>query len=250
MATASQSAQTQQQQVREKGLIARTLSLPFAFIGIMLGSLLISIFMEWIGLYFYWPEQGWHHAQNMLNSELQWLADGYSRSLLIDQPGRTAKDLVNTAYFWTFEKTGFVEWINHSATQSRLNGNQGEGITRALGVMYVYVEDYGLAAMYTVLTFLTRLIILVLTTPLFLMAAFTGVVDGLVRRDLRRFGAGRESGFVYHRAKMMIVPLAVAPWIIYLALPVSLSPVLVLLPCAAALGVVVSITVGSFKKYL
>jgi integrating conjugative element membrane protein (TIGR03747 family) len=104
--------------------------------------------------------------------------------------------------------------------------------------------------MYTVLTFLTRLIILVLTTPLFLMAAFTGVVDGLVRRDLRRFGAGRESGFVYHRAKMMIVPLAVAPWIIYLALPVSLSPVLVLLPCAAALGLVVSVTVGSFKKYL
>jgi len=250
MATASQSAQTQQQQVREKGLIARTLSLPFAFIGIMLGSLLISILMEWIGLYFYWPEQGWHHAQNMLNNELKWLADGYSQSLILDQPGHTAKGLVNTAYVWAFEKTGFVDWINHAATQSRLNGNQGEGMTRALGVMCTYVEDYGLAAMYSILTFLTRMIILTLTTPLFLMAAFTGLVDGLVRRDLRRFGAGRESGFIYHRAKMLIVPLAVAPWIIYLALPMSVSPVLVLLPCAAALGVVVSVTVGSFKKYL
>jgi integrating conjugative element membrane protein (TIGR03747 family) len=250
MATASQSAQTQQQQVREKGLIARTLSLPFAFIGIMLGSLLISVLMEWIGLYFYWPEQGWHHAQDMLNNELRWLADGYSQSLLIEQPGRTAKDLINSAYVWAFEKTGFVDWVNYSAAQARLNGTQGEGITQALGAMYIYVEDYGLAAMYIVLTFLTRLIILILTTPLFLMAAFTGLVDGLVRRDLRRFGAGRESGFIYHRAKMMIVPLAVAPWIIYLALPMSVSPVLVLLPCAAALGLVVSVTVGSFKKYL
>lgn len=250
MATASQSAQTQQQQVREKGLIARTLSLPFAFIGIMLGSLLISILMEWIGLYFFWPEQGWHHAQNMLNNELKWLADGYSQSLIFEQPGSTARDLVNTAYVWIFEQTGFVDWINHAATQSRLNSNQSEGMARALGVMYIYVEDYGLAAMYTLLTFLTRMIILTLTTPLFLMAAFTGLVDGLVRRDLRRFGAGRESGFIYHRAKMMIVPLAVAPWIIYLALPMSVSPVLVLLPCAAALGVVVSVTVGSFKKYL
>jgi integrating conjugative element membrane protein (TIGR03747 family) len=103
---------------------------------------------------------------------------------------------------------------------------------------------------YTILTFLTRLVILTLTIPLFLMAAFTGVVDGLVRRDLRRFGAGRESGFIYHRAKVMIVPLVVAPWIIYLALPVSVSPVLILLPCAAALGLVISVTAGSFKKYL
>lgn len=250
MATASQSAQTQQQQVREKGLIARTLSLPFAFIGIMLGSLLISILIEWIGLYFYRPEQGWHHAQGMLNNELQWIADGYTQSFIVEHPGRTAKELINLAYAWIFEKTGFIDWINYSAAQSRINGQQGEGLTRALGVMYVYVEDYGLAAMYTLLTFLTRLIILTLTTPLFLMAAFTGLVDGLVRRDLRRFGAGRESGFIYHRAKMLIVPLAVAPWVIYLALPVSVSPVLVLLPCAAALGVVVSVTVGSFKKYL
>jgi hypothetical protein len=48
----------------------------------------------------------------------------------------------------------------------------------------------------------------------------------------------------------MIVPLVVAPWIIYLALPVSISAVLILLPCAAALGLVVSVAAGSFKKYL
>jgi integrating conjugative element membrane protein (TIGR03747 family) len=99
--------------------------------------------------------------------------------------------------------------------------------------MYVYVEDYGLAALYTVLTFLTRLLILTLSIPLFLMAAFIGAVDGLVRRDLRRFGAGRESGFVYHRAKILVVPVGVASWVVYLALPVSVSPVLILLPCAA-----------------
>jgi integrating conjugative element membrane protein (TIGR03747 family) len=250
MATTSQTAQSQQQQVREKGLIARTLSMPFAFIGIMLGSLVISILIEWIGLYFYWPDQGWHHAQGMLNNELRWIDDGFTQSLIIDQPGRTAKELISLAYEWLFERSGLIDWINYSAAQSRMNSHQSDGFARFLGVIYIYVEDYGLAAVYTLLTFLARLLILTLTTPLFLMAIFTGVVDGLVRRDLRRFGAGRESGFIYHRAKMIIVPLAVAPWIIYLALPVSVSPVLVLLPCAAALGVVVSVTVGSFKKYL
>jgi integrating conjugative element membrane protein (TIGR03747 family) len=228
MATTSQTAQNQQQQAREKGLIGRTLSLPFAFIGIMLGSLVISILIEWIGLYFYWPDQGWHHAQGMLNNELRWIDDGFTQSLIIDQPGRTAKELISLAYEWLFEKSGLIDWINYSAAQSRMNSHQSDGFARFLGVIHIYVEDYGLAAVYTLLTFLARLLILTLTTPLFLMAIFTGVVDGLVRRDLRRFGAGRESGFIYHRAKMMIVPLAVAPWIIYLALPVSVSPVLVI----------------------
>lgn len=98
--------------------------------------------------------------------------------------------------------------------------------------------------------FIVRLMVLVLTLPLFLMAAFVGLVDGLVRRDIRRFGAGRESGFIYHRAKASLMPLAVLPWVIYLALPVSISPLLILLPSAVLLGLATNIAAGSFKKYL
>lgn len=50
--TTSLTAHNQQQLAREKGLIALALSMPIAFIGIMLGSLMISILIEWIGLYF------------------------------------------------------------------------------------------------------------------------------------------------------------------------------------------------------
>ncbi|WP_459200761.1 DUF4400 domain-containing protein, partial [Pseudomonas tremae] len=42
---------------------------------------------------------------------------------------------------------------------------------------------------YTTLVFCVRLVILTLAIPLFVMTAFVGFVDGLVRRDLRRFGA-------------------------------------------------------------
>lgn len=107
-----------------------------------------------------------------------------------------------------------------------------------------------IAAAYTILVFLVRLGVLCLTLPLFVMAAFVGLVAGLVRRDVRRFGAGRESGFVYHRAKASLMPLAVLPWATYLAMPISLSPLLVLLPAAALLGLAMDIAAGSFKKYL
>src|SRR3546814_9826208 len=63
-----------------------------------------------------------------------------------------------------------------------------------IGLVYVNVESNLIAAAYTTLVFLVRLLVLCLTLPLFLMAAFVGLVDGLVRRDIRRFGAGRESG--------------------------------------------------------
>jgi hypothetical protein len=46
------------------------------------------------------------------------------------------------------------------------------------------------------------------------LAAFVGLVDGLVRRDVRRFGAGRESGFLHHRAKAALAPLAMPPWMV------------------------------------
>ena len=59
-----------------------------------------------------------------------------------------------------------------------------------------------------------------------------------------------ESGFIYHRAKASLMPLAVLPWITYLALPISVHPLLILLPSAALLGLAVSLTAGSFKKYL
>ncbi len=73
---------------------------------------------------------------------------------------------------------------------------------------------------------------------------------GLVRRDIRRFSAGRESGFIYHRAKASLIPLAVLPWVTYLALPVRVNPLLILLPSAVLLGVAVCIAATTFKKYL
>jgi len=249
MATSTDTAKSQQPH-RDKSLISKVLGLPFTLLGILLVSLFFSVVTEWIGLYFFWPEEGWHHSRDMLNSELEWLSAAFVQSLLVEQPGQTARWIIGLAYEWGFEKTGLIRWITQSAEQARLNSNRGAGFQYYLGLAYVHLEDYGLAAVYAALTFLARILILVLTLPLFLMAIFTGLIDGLVRRDLRRFGAGRESGFIYHRAKRMIIPMWVAPWIIYPALPMTVSPLLVLLPSAAALGVVVSISAGSFKKYL
>lgn len=244
-------ATAQRQQIKQQSLVVNTITLPLRMLGVLMGSLLLSIVIECVGMYCFWPDQGWHHAQHMLDYELEQLSSQFTHSLVIQEPGRTAQWVINGAYEWLFVKTGLLEWMEHVSVRARVP-SQGEArdFHYYLGQLYRLTESYLIAAGFTVLTFLVRLLVLILTLPLFVMAAFVGFVDGLVRRDIRKFGAGHESGFVYHRAKAALTPIAVMSWIIYLMLPISVHPLLILLPSAALLGAVVCITASSFKKHL
>jgi len=76
--------------------------------------------------------------------------------------------------------------------------------------------------------------------------SLVALVDGLVQRDLRRWGGGRESSFVYHYAKKEALPLVVLTWVTYLALPLTF----VILPFASLFALTVAVTASTFKKYL
>lgn len=244
-------ATAQRQQVRQQGLIAGVVTFPFRLFGVLCGSLLLSILIECVGMHLFWPEQGWRHAQGMLDYELGQISDHFTRSAVVQEPGRTAHWLAEWSYDWIFIKTGLLDWMRDASAQaSAPSRGEAQDFRYALSHVYVWTERYLIAAAFTAITFLVRLLVLVLTLPLFVLAAFVGLVDGLVRRDIRKFGAGRESGFVYHRAKALLMPLAVLPWVIYLTLPVSVHPLLILLPSAVLLGWAMNIAAGSFKKYL
>ncbi|MCS3511137.1 MULTISPECIES: TIGR03747 family integrating conjugative element membrane protein [Pseudomonas] len=243
MATSAQN--TPPQPIQRPGLIVSAISLVLRIIGLLIASLLFSILIEFAGLMLFWGDQGWRHSQAMLTNELGWLSDHFKSSLIIQQPGQTIVQVLDFLNQWLLVKTGFADF----AQQARVS-SQGNGFWSGINQLYVSIEDFVLAAVYVTFTFVVRLFILVLATPLFLLAMLTGFVDGLMRRDLRKFGAGRESSFVYHRAKRAVTPLLIVPWIIYLSLPFSLNPLVIFVPCAAMLGVTTAITAATFKKYL
>ncbi|HAF2412761.1 TPA: TIGR03747 family integrating conjugative element membrane protein [Salmonella enterica] len=241
----------QRQQMQQQGLIVSLITLPFRFFGVMVGALLLSILVECVCITLFWPEQSWHHASDMLNFELSQLSAEFTRSVFLQTPGRTARELVRVAYQWIFVRTGLGDEIRDTSCQVSTGVSQTiRDFPDYLKIVYIYMERYLIAGAYTLLVFLVRLLVLFLSLPLFLLAAFVGLVDGLVRRDLRRFNAGRESGFIYHRARASLMPVAVLPWVTYLSLPVSIHPLLILLPCALLLGLAMNITAGSFKKHL
>jgi integrating conjugative element membrane protein (TIGR03747 family) len=243
MATTAQN--TPPQPIQRPGLIVSAIGLVLRIIGLLIASLLFSILIEFVGLLLFWGDQGWRHSQAMLTSELGWLSEHFKSSLILQQPGPTIVQLLDFLNQWLLVKTGFADLTQQARVLSQSNG-----FWSWINQLYVSIEDFSLAAVYVTFTFVVRLTILVLATPLFLLATFTGFIDGLMRRDLRKFGAGRESSFVYHRAKRAMIPLLIVPWIIYLSLPFSLNPIVILLPCAVILGATVAITATTFKKYL
>lgn len=233
------------------GLIVSLIALPFRIFGVLCGSLLLSILIECVGMHVFWEEQGWHHAEGMLYFEVGQLSDYFKKSVVVQEPGRTTQRLIERTYDTLLIDSGALKWLETQSLRAKATQRAGPARVRSLlSGFYARLHDYALAAFYTLLTFLVRLMVLLLTAPLFVLAAAVGIVDGLVRRDIRRFGAGRESGFIYHRARASIVPLIVLPWVVYLALPVSVHPLWILTPGAMLLCLAVNLAAGSFKKYL
>lgn len=228
---------TRPQRVVQKGIISMLLGWAGRVIATLLASLLFSLVTEWVGIAFIWPEQGVQHSHLLMDSELHWFSANVRRSLLTADPAGQLDAVLQHIWQWVFVDTKFVEglaWLRSSPDAHEL----------------YLLGDYLKAAVYITLTFVLRVFILLLTAPLFVLAAFTGVVDGLVRRDIRRFGSGYESGFVYHHAKHLVMPIFYLAWIVYLTLPFSVPPFVILLPAAFLFGLSLSITVGTFKKYL
>ncbi len=239
-----------QQAAKPQTLIGKVISLPFALFGILCGSLLLSIIIECVGMVFFWSDEGWHHAEQMFFNELTALSETFTQSIVMSNPVKIADAALSHAYEWVFVKSGLLEPINHVLTPKDMDSARKLTFRQYLSVAVGQAHNYLLAAAYTTLTFMVRLFVLLLSMPLIVMAMFVGFVDGLVKRDLRRFIVIHESSFIYHRAKAFIGPALALPWIIYLALPFSIPPLLVMLPCVVLVGVIVNITVASFKKYL
>ena len=231
----------------QQGLFTRGFATISQAILWLLFSLLFSIIVEWVGMVLWWPEQGLDHSRTMLAKEISYLDNDFRRSVVTSDPARFAKEVADGTYHYLFEVTRFVAFIHWVSPPPR---QEEQGVRPILHKIYRPLAEFVIAAMQVTQVFSVRLAILILATPVFLLFSLVALVDGLVKRDLRRWGGGRESSFVYHYAKKAALPLVVLTWVIYLALPFSLHPTFVVLPFAALFALTVTVTASTFKKYL
>lgn len=220
------------QPVRRPGLLGWIALLPGVLAGFCLGAWMLAIALEWLGDAFFWRNACASHSEQVLQATWQWWQSSAG------------------APVWLVEDLALIGDKLHQGIEALvhlLNGQSGLFWTEAVTTE---IHCAILSAGNVTLTFLLRLAILLQALPLFALTITIGLIDGLVRRDLRRFGAGYESGFVYHHARRMISSCLIATGLVWLAVPVFLEPEQMLVPGAMAIGFVLFLVASTFKKYL
>lgn len=242
---AQQAVNQTSQHPAQQGIIGGTFTIIVKLFFALLLALLFSIVVEWVGMSFFWDEPGSEHAQKMLEIEIEYLNKDFRQSILTSSPAQFAREMADTSYYYLFEWTGlirFVEWAGNEPPQNRLH--------QYAQVIATSLWDYVLAMIAVTQVFAVRLAILILAMPVFILALIAGATDGLVQRDLRRWGGGRESSFLYHHAKKVIFPALLSAWVVYLAMPISVHPSLIIVPFTLMAGIATAISTATFKKYL
>lgn len=218
--------------VRRPGLLGWLALLPGVLVGFCLGAWMLAITLEWLGDAFFWRNTCASHSEQILQATwLWWRGSAGAPTWLVEDLAIVSDTLLKGS----------------AALVHSFNGQNGLFWTETVTSM---IRCALLSAGNVTLTFLLRLAILLQALPLFVLIIIIGLIDGLVRRDLRRFGAGYESGFVYHHARCMISSSLAATGLVWLTVPVFLEPEYVLIPAAAGIGLAVFLTISSFKKYI
>lgn len=220
---------------RSRTPLLRLVGLAISIYVFLLMACIFSIFLEYAGMALsFWDESGALHARAQAAAELEYLQDfGHAASALTQQ----ASWLVKWFYLvlWTYSPLGGVAWLARVAIP---------------GEYLAGIEHYIAAADYSVQVVALRGAISTLTLPAFALIGLVAMMDGLVQRELRKYGGGHESALVYHWAHRHIRPLLVTPWIIYLSVPFSIHPNWVFVPCMAAAAIAINVATAKFKKVL
>ncbi len=198
-----------------QGPIGWLLSLAGRIIGLVIGALVLRVVLELVGLYFWWPQEGSRHAFQVMRQEQAELVSAL-------QPHPLRNEMV---------------MLLENGTTHGLLANR-------------FLQKPFTALAYTLVSFMQRLVWLVSILPLVCLCVLIGLTDGLVRRDLRRFGSGLESVFLHRYVIRSGSSVATTLWVFYLAQPLFLPAMLVLLPAALWFGITVWMVAGSFKRWL
>ncbi|MCX8979478.1 DUF4400 domain-containing protein [Citrobacter portucalensis] len=198
-----------------QGPIGWLLSLIGQLIGLVIGALVLRVVLELTGIYFWWPQEGSRHVFQVMKRE-------QAELVIALQPHPQGEKIVML----------LENGVSHMLITNRL-------IQKPLTVLA-----------YTLVSFMLRLTWLVATFPLLCLCVLIGLTEGLVRRDLRRFGSGLESVFLHRYVIRSGSLVATTIWVCYLAQPLFLPARLVLLPATIWFGITVWMVAGSFKRWL
>lgn len=243
MAKSEQQRQTDK--TKRHGLFTKIVLFLIALPVTVFVTMMVSILVEW-ALMFHCNEDGRstvcqfaefkkgmgvNHSRNMLKVEAGYVNAHFKESIMGSAPVLVAGKVITWTDKKIFEPLGIDKYKSKSDQE------------RSAAWKY-------LVSAYTIVkVVLLRLCVLLLSIPAYLLFAIVGVVTGLVQRDLRRWGAGRESTDRFEISTKLITPSIILCFLFYLSWPNSINPSLIVVPFAAMFGYALHLTASNYKKY-
>mgnify|MGYP001576445825 CR=1 FL=1 len=157
----------------------------------------------------------------------------------------TARAIYSGLHWVLFEWPGFDGMLVRAQNPAPLSGLD-EMMRRAV----LRTSEFWGTALSGLELFSMRLAVLAVSLPLIALTAICGFADGLLARHLRRTGGGRESAFVYHRAKRHAGHAVLALGLIYAASPVTFDSRVAITAFVVVFPLLLRIGTATFKKYL
>ncbi|MDD5366440.1 MAG: DUF4400 domain-containing protein [Gallionellaceae bacterium] len=144
---------------------------------------------------------------------------------------------------WFYRKPGLLRHIEED--QSRL-GMTDQAVQRGVRSM-----DFAISRTLTGSQVIAiRAAIMASYLPWIGFLYLIAFVDGAIERIRRKFGAGRESSTVYHRAKYFQVTMTTVVSAAYLWWPGDVDPTLILVPAILSCAVLARLQIKYYKKYI
>jgi integrating conjugative element membrane protein (TIGR03747 family) len=233
-------------QPKPRGPVGALAAVAIGFLFSIMTSLFLGTMFEIVGMYAFWPAEGVGHAKSHVADDLGYIHQ-FPRSVLVPNTVAFAQEMAGWAR-WPFDKIGVPTLFERAAAA---DVNAGKPIVRTMRRGYVelirWLEVFYHVAQDTAI----RLSVAFLAVPAFFLAIMVGFVDGLVKRDLRKWCGGRESSYFYHHSKNYTGWFLTGGFAIYLAWPFrGFDPTYMVLVLTVLVAASLSLTISSFKKYL
>ena len=244
---------------RTRGPLELGIEVGLGLVFVALFAWFIGMCIEIAGSYTLWKHEGVRHAQMLVRQDLNYIAAA-PRSLLIDDTIEFSRQVVEWVE-WPYRRLSVLDWYSRLhdgngtpiAAPKKAGGVQllSKGLGSATAAIGGTLSRWLVLSMFVAQDVLLRLSVALFALPAFVLACLVGLVDGFVRRDLRRWGGGRESSFVYHHAKRYTVWSLTGGFALYLSWPFGgFNPAYMVLVFTVLVAATLSTTVAAFKKYV
>ena len=245
---------------RTRGPVELILEVMFGLLFVVLFAWFVGLVIDVGGSFTIWKQQGpVEHSRRLVDQDLGYIAAA-PRSLLIDDTEAFARRIIGWVA-WPYERFGVVRFYERmhqadaapAAAEAKPAGKRrlNQGLGNATRSVMTVASRWAVVSMHVAQDVVLRLSVALFALPAFALACIVGTVDGLVRRDLRRWRGGRESSFVYHHAKRYTGWALTGGFGLYLTWPFGgFNPAYMVLVFTVLVAATLSTTVAAFKKYV